>query len=119
MNSYGTNNVAVALLFSRLDGVDDIDFTGCDEKLSFKPLSEMELDWEYPGHGNLSMGNTDLESVRYSIELYFIVFIFCLVIRVNLGIWKLKPKFNITYALIWSLLDLIRRKSFQEEFDKK
>lgn len=71
VNSYGTNNVAVALLFSRLDGVDDIDFTGCDENLSFKPLSEMELDWEYPGHGNLSMGNTDLESVRYSIELYF------------------------------------------------
>lgn len=71
VNSYGTNNVAVSLLFSRLDGVDDIDFTGCDENLSFKPLSEMELDWEYPGHGNLSMGNTDLESVREGMLDFF------------------------------------------------
>ncbi|KAJ7393736.1 hypothetical protein OS493_003395 [Desmophyllum pertusum] len=37
VTSYGTNNVAVALLFSRLDGVDDIDFAGCDQALSFKP----------------------------------------------------------------------------------
>ena len=60
--------MAVALLFSRLDGVDDINFAGCDQKLTYKPLSEMEVDWEYSGHGNLSMGNTDLESVRYQIE---------------------------------------------------
>lgn len=65
VTSYGTNNVAVALLFSRLDGVDDIDFAGCDQALSYKPLSEMDVDWRYSGHGNLSMGNTDLESVRY------------------------------------------------------
>ena len=42
----------------------DIDFTGCDQLLSFKPLSEMDVDWKYSGHGNLSMGNTDLETVR-------------------------------------------------------
>ena len=65
MSSYGTNNLAVALLFSRLDGVDNIDFSGCDEVLGFKPLSEMDVDWKYSGHGNLSMGNTDVESVRY------------------------------------------------------
>lgn len=64
VSSYGSNNLAVALLFSRLDGVDNIDFTGCDEALGFKPLSEMDVDWKYPGHGNLSMGNTDVESVR-------------------------------------------------------
>ena len=65
MSSFGTNNLAVALLFSRLDGVDNIDFSGCDEVLRYKPLSEMDLDWKYSGHGNLSMGNTDVESVRY------------------------------------------------------
>lgn len=54
----------MALLFGRLDGVMDIDFTGCDQLLSFKPLSEMDVDWKYLGHGNLSMGNTDLETVR-------------------------------------------------------
>lgn len=54
----------MALLFGRLDGVTDIDFTGCDQLLSFKPLSEMDVDWKYSGHGNLSMGNTDLETVR-------------------------------------------------------
>ena len=67
VSSYGTHNVAVALLFSRLDGVDNIDFSGCDKTLRYKPLSEMDLDWKYLGHGNLSMGNTDLESVRYVV----------------------------------------------------
>ena len=70
VTSYGTNNVAVALLFSRLDGLDDIDFTGCDQALSYKPLSEMDVDWKYSGHGNLSMGNTDLESVRYDESVF-------------------------------------------------
>ena len=65
VTSYGTHNTAVALLFARLDGVSNIDFAGCDQPLSYKPLSEMDVDWKYPGHGNLSMGNTDLESVRY------------------------------------------------------
>lgn len=31
----------------------------------------MELDWEYSGHGNLSMGNTDLESVREGMLDFF------------------------------------------------
>ena len=65
VTSYGTQNVAVALLFARLDGVSDIDFTGCEQPLSYTPLSEMDVDWKYSGHGNLSMGNTDIESVRY------------------------------------------------------
>ena len=65
VTSYGTQNTAVALLFARLEGVSDIDFSGCDQPLSYKPLSEMDVDWKYSGYGNLSMGNTDLESVRY------------------------------------------------------
>ncbi|KAL9985835.1 hypothetical protein ACROYT_G008284 [Oculina patagonica] len=71
VSSYGTNNLAVALLFSRLDGVDNIDFTGCDQALSYKPLSEMDVDWKYSGHGNLSMGNTDVESVREGMLDFF------------------------------------------------
>lgn len=71
VSSYGTQNIAVSLLFSRLDGVSNIDFTGCDQALSSKPLSEMDVDWKFPGHGNLSMGNTDVETVRDGILEYF------------------------------------------------
>lgn len=71
VTSYGTQNIAVALLFSRLDGVSDIDFTGCDQTIIHKHLSEMDVDWKFPGHGNLSMGNTDLETVREAMLEYF------------------------------------------------
>ncbi|KAM7443457.1 hypothetical protein ABFA07_007773 [Porites harrisoni] len=71
VTSYGSQNTAVALLFGRLDGVTDIDFTGCDQLLSFKPLNEMDVDWKYSGHGNLSMGNTDVETVREGMLEFF------------------------------------------------
>jgi hypothetical protein len=57
-------NVAVSILFSRFDNVENIDLSNCHGNQSYTPLSELELDWMYPGHGNLSMGNPDLEDVR-------------------------------------------------------
>ena len=65
--SSGSNNVAVALLFSRFDRYKkrDLDFSDCDNVTQVsKPLSDFIVDWMYPGKGDLSMGNADLEDVR-------------------------------------------------------
>ena len=65
--SSGTNNVAVALLFSRFDGYKKrgLDFSNCDNVTKdSRPLSDFIVDWMYPGKGDLSMGNTDLEVLR-------------------------------------------------------
>jgi hypothetical protein len=64
VSSYGTHNLAVALLFSRFEHIDELNFSDCNKPLRPTPLSEMDVDWKYSGHGNLSMGNTDLETVR-------------------------------------------------------
>ncbi|XP_031564516.1 uncharacterized protein LOC116299931 [Actinia tenebrosa] len=71
VSSFGSHNLAVALLFSRFDHVDDLDFSDCNKTLHPTPLSEMDIDWKYTGHGNLSMGNTDVETVREAIKLFF------------------------------------------------
>lgn len=78
----------MALLFGRLDGVTDIDFTGCDQLLSFKPLSEMDVDWKYSGHGNLSMGNTDVETVRLVGYNYFYHLTPCCIMAADHKPWK-------------------------------
>ena len=65
--SSGTNNVAVALLFSRFDGYKKrgLDFSNCDNVTKdSRPLSDFIVDWMYPGKGDLSMGNADLEVLR-------------------------------------------------------
>ena len=65
--SSGSNNVAVALLFSRFDRYKkrDLDFTDCDNVTKdSRPLSDFIVDWMYAGKGDLSMGNADLEDVR-------------------------------------------------------
>ncbi|XP_028411093.1 uncharacterized protein LOC114533693 [Dendronephthya gigantea] len=65
VNSYGSNNVAVAILFSRLDNLEKYNNTGCDsQNLSYLPLSQLDVDWKYPGHGKMTMGNSHLETAR-------------------------------------------------------
>ncbi len=69
--SYGTNNVAVALLFSRFDRYKkkDLDFSDCDNVTQeVQPLSNFIVDWMYAGKGDLGMGNADLEDVRYQLR---------------------------------------------------
>ena len=65
VNSYGSNNVAVAILFSRLDNLEEYNNTGCDSQtLSYVSLSQLDVDWKYPGYGKMTMGNSHLETAR-------------------------------------------------------
>ncbi len=68
--SYGSHNLAIALLFSRFDRYKkrSLDFSDCDNVTKTTlPLSNFIVDWEYPGKGDLSMGNADLENVRMNM----------------------------------------------------
>ncbi|XP_066296269.1 uncharacterized protein [Branchiostoma lanceolatum] len=57
VRSYGTKNMAVSVLFSRLK---EFDSTGCDmTKPEYTPLSEADMVWTYDGVASQTMGNTD------------------------------------------------------------
>lgn len=57
VRSYGSKNMAVSFLFSRLT---EFDPTGCDTaRLEYTPLSDVNMVWTYPGHGPQTMGNAD------------------------------------------------------------
>lgn len=57
VRSYGSKNMAVSVLFSRLT---EFDPTGCDNaKLDYTALSDVGMVWTYPGHGPQTMGNSD------------------------------------------------------------
>ncbi|XP_035698141.1 uncharacterized protein LOC118431132 isoform X2 [Branchiostoma floridae] len=57
VRSYGTKNMAVSVLFSRLK---EFDSTGCDTaKPEYTPLSEADMVWTYDGIASQTMGNTD------------------------------------------------------------
>ena len=57
VRSYGSKNMAVSVLFSRLT---EFDPTGCDNaKLDYTALSDVDMVWIYPGHGPQTMGNSD------------------------------------------------------------
>ncbi|RMX38199.1 hypothetical protein pdam_00003363 [Pocillopora damicornis] len=57
VRSYGSKNMAVSVLFSRLTEFDPI---GCESaKLEYTPLSDVNMVWTYPGYGPQTMGNLD------------------------------------------------------------
>lgn len=57
VRSYGSKNMAVSVLFSRLTEFDPF---GCENaKLEYTPLSDVNMVWTYPGHGPQTMGNLD------------------------------------------------------------
>ena len=58
MNSFGTQNLAVTVLFSRLTSFNN---SGCENhaELKYLPLSESGMIWTYPGHGAQTLGNLD------------------------------------------------------------
>ncbi|XP_035694225.1 uncharacterized protein LOC118428307 [Branchiostoma floridae] len=59
VESVGDVNLAVALLFARLEEFDDSD---CDtQKVEYTPLSDFQVMWDWPGFGNMTMGHMDLE----------------------------------------------------------
>ena len=74
VKSYGTNNFAVSLLFSRFDGISKLDFSDCHVDDSLKPmhrkLGGFDVDWQYKGTGAMTMGEPELELIRQ--ELYLI-----------------------------------------------
>jgi hypothetical protein len=63
VNSFGSHNIAVAILFSRLDKLEKYNDTGCGNS-SYVPLSQLDVDWKYPGYGRMTMGNAHLETAR-------------------------------------------------------
>ena len=68
VKSYGTMNTAVAMLFSRFDkiGSGKQNFTDCPS--DFLPLSEIDVDWQYPGKGQMFMGYPELAEIRDSLH---------------------------------------------------
>ena len=65
VKSYGTHNMAVSLLFSRWDDRKNLNFRDCKNGTNdFMRLNDTIVDWEYPGYGDMTMGNDDLENVR-------------------------------------------------------
>ena len=78
VRSYGSKNMAVSVLFSRLT---EFDPAGCEgAKLDYTPLSDVNMVWTYPGHGPQTMGNTDPFELKYgtSTRLFHVAFV-CLV----------------------------------------
>lgn len=75
VRSYGSKNMAVSVLFSRLT---EFDPAGCEgAKLDYTPLSDVNMVWTYPGHGPQTMGNTDPFELRYgtSTRLFHVAFV--------------------------------------------
>lgn len=69
MRSYGSKNMAVSVLFSRLT---EFDPTGCENaKLEYTPLSDVNMVWTYPGHGPQTMGNIDPFEMKYAASIDF------------------------------------------------
>ena len=64
VKSYGTMNTAVAFLFSRFDSIkaNGTKFDDCPSQPL--PLSEIDVDWQYPGKGMMYMGYSELRSIR-------------------------------------------------------
>lgn len=64
VKSYGTMNTAVAFLFSRFDKIkaNRTKFDDCPSKPL--PLSEIDVDWQYPGKDMMYMGYSELKSIR-------------------------------------------------------
>ena len=63
VRSYGSKNMAVSVLFSRLT---EFDPAGCENaKLEYTPLSDVNMVWTYPGHGPQTMGNVDPFEMKY------------------------------------------------------
>lgn len=69
VRSYGSKNMAVSVLFSRLT---EFDPTGCkNAKLEYTPLSDVNMVWTYPGHGPQTMGNIDPFEMKYVASIDF------------------------------------------------
>jgi len=67
VKSFGTMNTAVAILFSRFDKPSERKASYNDCPSDFLPLSKIDVDWQYPGKGAMSMGYPELSEIRDSL----------------------------------------------------
>ncbi|XP_065842446.1 uncharacterized protein [Oscarella lobularis] len=66
VRSYGTHNLAVAILFRRIQSFrEDVGGGDCSNP-SYIPLSDYYVVWKFNGSGLMSMGNMDIEAMRES-----------------------------------------------------
>ena len=70
VRSYGSKNIAVSVLFSRLK---EFNSTGCEKtKYDAFPLDNANMVWTYPGHGPQTLGNSDPFELRQVFDNAFI-----------------------------------------------
>nr|XP_039251097.1 uncharacterized protein LOC120328635 [Styela clava] len=64
VESHGTNNLAISLLFARFDNRKSLDFSDCTGNIDYqkaRPLSEYNVQLVWKGTGMMVMGRSDLE----------------------------------------------------------
>ncbi|XP_066916064.1 uncharacterized protein [Clytia hemisphaerica] len=75
VKSYGKQNVAVSFLLSQFfeRTMEDIDLAECGDIVPGKDISlnEIDVDWQYPGFGNMTMGYSDMVDYMQDIEFFF------------------------------------------------
>ena len=64
VKSFGETNRAVAFLFSKFDNDREINTTNCPNTPKSVPLSEVDVDWQYPGYGIMPMGNGEISEMK-------------------------------------------------------
>lgn len=67
VKSFGETNRAVAFLFAQFQD-NKINASCSDNKPNAIPLSEVDVDLQYSGKGNMPMGGNELESVRETLK---------------------------------------------------
>lgn len=73
VRSYGTHNLAVAILFRRIQSFrEDVGGGDCSNP-SYVPLSDYYVVWKFNGSGLMSMGNMDIEAMRYDSKREVII----------------------------------------------
>jgi len=67
VKSFGETNRAVAFLFKQFQD-NEINASCGDDKPNAIPLSEVDVDLQYSGKGNMPMGGNELDSVRETLK---------------------------------------------------
>ena len=64
VKSFGETNMAIAFLFSQFQDRKNLNTSDCPKNISPVKLSDVDVDLQYPGHGLMTMGNSEIEAVR-------------------------------------------------------
>lgn len=67
VKSYGESNKAIAFLFSQFNKHKNINTSECPEKVVSIPLSEVDVDLQYPGYGIMPMGNSEISAIKQDL----------------------------------------------------